>query len=60
MNLLLWLTRAKRWAQHPPSAGRVVLVLAVVAFCLALYGWERAFGWPDWLTPARVRRPVIR
>lgn len=46
---LHWLMRAKRWAQHPPSAGRVRLVAAVVALCLGLALVEWAIGWPEWL-----------
>ncbi|MDF1718430.1 MAG: hypothetical protein P1U75_17425 [Antarcticimicrobium sp.] len=42
-----WLLRMRRWVQHPPSWGRVKLVLAVVAICLALYAIERWIGWPD-------------
>jgi len=42
-----WLLRMRRWVQHPPSRGRVKLVLAVVAICLALYAIERWIGWPD-------------
>ncbi|WP_200833855.1 hypothetical protein [Tabrizicola flagellatus] len=49
MNQLLWLLRAKRWVQNPPSAARVKLVLGVVAACLAVVVLERIFGWPDWL-----------
>lgn len=47
----LWLLRAKRWAQRPPSAGRVKLVLAVIVVCVALFAIELLLGWPDWLTP---------
>jgi hypothetical protein len=54
MNPQLWLMRAKRWAQNPPSARRVVLVLGVIALCLAVAGAEALFGWPDWLTPNRL------
>jgi len=50
MNYLAWLVRAKRWVQNPPSEGRVKLVLGVVAVCIAIAGFEWAFGWPDWLT----------
>ncbi|QHQ36981.1 hypothetical protein [Algicella marina] len=50
MNLL-WLLRMKRWVQNPPSAGRVKLVLAVLACVFVLYGIELMFGWPEWLTP---------
>ncbi|GHG80849.1 hypothetical protein GCM10010961_04380 [Pseudodonghicola xiamenensis] len=54
-----WLLRMKRWAQHPPSKSRVILVLCVVIFCLILYAVEQWIGWPDALTPAGgVRRGV--
>ncbi len=49
----MWMLRMKRWAQNPPSWGRVKFVLAIVAICLALVAVERVFGWPDWLTPDR-------
>ena len=51
----LWLLRAKRWAQHPPSRSRVMLGLAVAAICLALVGIERTVGWPEALTVERLR-----
>ncbi|GAA0294047.1 hypothetical protein [Rhodovulum strictum] len=47
---LLWLLRAKRWAQNPPSPARVRLVLGVVALCLLLVLVEWLLGWPDALT----------
>ncbi|NHB77451.1 hypothetical protein [Rhodobacter calidifons] len=56
MNQLLWLLRAKRWVQNPPSWGRVKLVLAVIGLCLALVVVERVFGWPDWMTVDSLRR----
>ena len=49
MNLH-WLMRMSRWARNPPSWARVKLVLAVVAACLALWGIELIWGWPDALT----------
>ena len=55
MNQLHWLLRAKRWVQNPPSAGRVKLVFGVIAVCLLIAGYEWAFGWPDWLTPNRLK-----
>ncbi|MFQ5438456.1 MAG: hypothetical protein ACE5DK_06470 [Paracoccaceae bacterium] len=55
MNIM-WFLRMARWARHPPSPRRVMLVLGVIAFCLALYGAERVFGWPEWLTPAHISR----
>lgn len=56
-----WLLRMAKWARHPPSAGRVKLVLAVITFCLALYAIERWIGWPDALStePTRVPTRVI-
>ena len=51
-----WLIRAKRWAQNPPSMGRVIFVLAIIGLCLALAAWERFFGWPEALTVNNVRR----
>lgn len=49
MNLT-WLVRMAKWARHPPSPGRVKLVLGVVAICFALWGVELFWGWPDWLS----------
>lgn len=58
---LRWLLRAAQWARHPPSAGRVKLVLGVIALCLILAGIEALWGWPDWLiTNGDVRGRVPR
>jgi len=46
----IWLIRMAQWARNPPSWGRVKLVAAVVLLCLAIYGVEWMWGWPDWLT----------
>lgn len=54
MNLV-WFMRMARWARRPPSAGRVKLVLAILALCLALAGIEAAGLWPDWATAQRMR-----
>ena len=56
MNQLHWLLRAKRWVQNPPSAGRVKLVFGVLAICLVIFGIERLFGWPDWMTVNSLRQ----
>ncbi|MCM2561197.1 hypothetical protein M8756_00920 [Lutimaribacter sp. EGI FJ00015] len=42
--------RMAHWVRHPPSPGRVKLVLAVVALCLLLAAIEWIFGWPEALT----------
>ena len=41
------LLRMARWARHPPSEKRVVLVAVVVAACLALAGLEWLGVLPD-------------
>ena len=56
MNYLGWLLRAKRWAQNPPSEGRVKLVLGVIALCLILVGIEYFVGWPDWMVVESLRQ----
>jgi hypothetical protein len=33
---------------------RVILGAVVIAICLVLFGIERIWGWPEWLTPNRV------
>ena len=47
--------RMSRWARNPPSKAQVKLVVGVVIVCLVLYGFERMFGWPAWLTPNSIR-----
>ena len=53
------LFRLKKWAMNPPGEKRVKLVFGAVILCLALFGYERLFGWPAWLTidqhPAGIR-----
>jgi hypothetical protein len=53
-----WLLRAKRWAQNPPSMNRIMLAFGVIGFCVLIYLIERVFGWPSWLTPNDMRRPL--
>ena len=55
MNLR-WLLMAKRWAQNPPSMGRVKLVVGVIVVCLLIVGAEKIGLTPDWMTADRVRR----
>lgn len=50
MNLN-WFLRMVRWARHPPSEKRVILVFSVIVIALAFWGWEQLFGWPEALTP---------
>ncbi len=55
-----WLIRMSRWARNPPSWERVRMVALIIVACLIVFGLERVFGWPEWLTVgdgARVFRP---
>lgn len=52
--------RMSRWARHPPSEGRVILVLAVIAVCVALAVLNRTGWWPEALTlPGRGGLPKV-
>lgn len=53
---MIWFLRMARWARNPPSQRRVILVLAVIALCLALFAIERWIGWPEALTAEKLRR----
>ena len=55
-----WLGRMALWTRRPPSARRVALVLGILAACALLYAIEQLWGWPDWLSAERLRRPAIR
>jgi len=50
-----WLVMAKRWVQNPPSPQQIKFIAAIIGICLILLVIERSFGWPDWLTPNRMR-----
>lgn len=52
----MWLIRAKRWAENPPSKKRIQLVFGVIAACLILVGVEHFIGLPDWMNVERHRR----
>jgi hypothetical protein len=55
----MWLIRAKRWAQHPPSVTRIKLVFGVILVCLILVGIEKTIGVPDWMQLERTGRHGI-
>lgn len=42
--------RMAKWARNPPSEKRLILIAIVIAVCLVVFGGERMFGWPDWLS----------
>ncbi len=56
----IWFLRMAKWARRPPSQRQVVLVVSVVAICLAVAGIEWFFGWPEALTPDRGGAPRLR
>ncbi|MEQ3626529.1 MAG: hypothetical protein ABNH26_15025 [Celeribacter sp.] len=47
---MFWLMRARRWVQNPPPMSRVLLVIAVIGICLALFAVERWIGLPEWMS----------
>lgn len=51
-----WLVRMSHWARNPPSEKRVILVLAIILVCLAIFGIEWLGLWPDWATAQKMRR----
>ncbi|MFN7223525.1 MAG: hypothetical protein ACK4MS_05880 [Paracoccaceae bacterium] len=51
----IWFLRMARWVRRPPSMARVKLVVGVVLACLAIFAIEYVWGWPDALTPQRIR-----
>jgi hypothetical protein len=49
-----------QWARHPPSLRRVLIGLAALGLCLALWGLDRAGLWPEALTlDQRTARPKV-
>ncbi|WP_116082015.1 hypothetical protein [Tropicimonas sp. IMCC34011] len=50
------LLRAKRLVQNPPSWGKFLLILGIIAACLALFGLEHFGLLPDWMQADRVGR----
>lgn len=54
--MMRWFVRMSYWARHPPSEKRVILVLAIIAVCLVIFGIEWLDLWPDWATTQKMRR----
>ncbi|SFS53433.1 hypothetical protein SAMN04488040_0796 [Sulfitobacter marinus] len=52
----VWFMRMKRWAQNPPSPGRVKFVFAIILVAAIIFGLEYAGYWPEWLTATRIGR----
>ena len=59
--MIRWGIRLAQWFRNPPSRQRVIIMVAALAFCVAVVLIERFIGWPDWATlgnhPPRVPRP---
>ncbi len=51
----MWLLRMKRLVQNPPSPTRIKIIVVVLAICLAFWGFEQIWGWPDWLTVNKIK-----
>jgi hypothetical protein len=37
-----------KWVRNPPSAGRLKLIAAVIAVCVAIVVLDHYGFWPDW------------
>ena len=55
MDPLRMMMRAKRLAQNPPGWRQIALYGGVIAASLAVAGIELIWGWPDWLTPEKLK-----
>ena len=55
MRLLI---RLAQWLRQPPSRQTLWIMGIAVAASLLIFGVERLFGWPDWLTVDRGPRVV--
>ncbi len=52
----VWLLRAKRWVQNPPSTARVRLVFVLVALALGVVALEYFGLWPEWARAELIPR----
>ncbi len=52
------LIRMAMLLRRPPSRRQLITMAVVLAVSLAIAGYERGFGWPDWLSaePVPIRR----
>lgn len=55
MRILL---RLVQWLRNPPSRQFVWILGVAVVASLLVFGLERLFGWPEWLTADRGPRVV--
>lgn len=55
MNLK-FLMRMTRVARSRPTEQKFWVMAAIVAIIFVVFGFERLFGWPDWLTIDRQPR----
>ncbi|MEP2093810.1 MAG: hypothetical protein ABJI95_10425 [Paracoccaceae bacterium] len=54
MNIrYLW--RLRRWAEKPPSASRMILIVTIAALGFLIYGLEHFGYWPDWATAENAK-----
>lgn len=54
-----WLLWMRRWAQNPPSARLLAVIVLIVGAGLALVAIEHVWGWPAALTPNTMGRGVL-
>jgi hypothetical protein len=48
--MIRWGIRLAQWFRNPPSRQHVRIMVAALAFCVAVVLVERFIGWPDWAT----------
>jgi hypothetical protein len=51
----MWFVRMARWVRRPPSRRQAAVMGGVIVAGLLMAGIESLWGWPDWLTPDRLR-----
>lgn len=49
-TMLRWGIRMSQWLRRPPSRQQVIIMGAAIALCLAVFAFERLYGWPSWMT----------
>lgn len=52
-----WLIRMSQIVRNPPSWQRVRIMLGAIVICILIAGFEKLFGWPEWLSVNNIRRP---
>lgn len=49
------LLRVSKWARHPPSSQRIMILAVVLVLSLTVYGLDYFGVWPEWARTERIR-----